>query len=101
MATFFVWLVLAFTDAVEVPTALSAPACDTKLQEEARMAERVFFALRFALSVMMMACPCAFGLATPTAVMSATAGAARQGCLIKSGRALEAAVHLKAVVFDK
>ena len=58
-------------------------------------------ALRFFIAVMVIACPCALGLATPTAIMVGTGRGAQLGVLIKSGTALEMAEKLDAVVFDK
>jgi Cu+-exporting ATPase len=59
------------------------------------------FALRIFVAVMVIACPCALGLATPTAIMVGTGRGAQLGTLIKSGQALEKARNIQAVVLDK
>ncbi len=55
----------------------------------------------FAVSVIVIACPCALGLATPTALMVGTARSAKMGVLIKKGEVLQEVSDLDTVVFDK
>lgn len=61
----------------------------------------VEFSLSSAVAVLVIACPCALGLATPTAIMVATGRAAELGILIKSGEALQEAGKAEVVVLDK
>jgi len=57
--------------------------------------------LRFFIAVMVIACPCAMGLATPTSIMVGTGRGAQLGVLVKSGEALELAEKTQVLVFDK
>jgi Cu+-exporting ATPase len=59
------------------------------------------FSLRIFVAVMVIACPCAMGLAVPTSIMVGTGRGARLGILVKSGAALQTAGDIRAVVFDK
>ncbi len=58
-------------------------------------------ALKFAVSVLVISCPCALGLATPVAIMVATGKGAENGILIKNGEVLENISHIKYVALDK
>ena len=59
------------------------------------------FSLKIMIGIMVIACPCALGLATPTAIMVATGAAAKQGILFKNGEALQKAGNIDTIVFDK
>jgi len=59
------------------------------------------FAFGNAITVLLIACPCALGLATPAAIMAGTGQAAQQGIYIRNGESLEIAAKLNVIVFDK
>lgn len=65
------------------------------------MGEEVEFAISTMIAVLVIACPCALGLATPTAIMVGTGKGAEHGILIKSGDALQKAHETSVIVFDK
>jgi Cu+-exporting ATPase len=62
---------------------------------------RLVYSTVAAVTVLVIACPCALGLATPTAIMVGTGRGAEAGILIRSGEALEAVERLDGIVFDK
>ena len=83
---FFVWIIFALAGL----TAITWSFCGTSAD-----------VINFTLSVMVVACPCALGLATPVALIAGIGRGARSGILIKNGSALEHAAKLRTVVFDK
>jgi Cu+-exporting ATPase len=86
-----------FVPVVLVLAALTAAAWWTLSPVDARLAN----ALQYGLAVLVVACPCALGLATPTALLVGTGRAASRGIVYRSGAALEAAASADTVVFDK
>mmetsp|Transcript_5863 Transcript_5863/g.12753 ORF Transcript_5863/g.12753 Transcript_5863/m.12753 type:complete len:1017 (-) Transcript_5863:53-3103(-) len=97
--TFLVWVVLV--EAGVVDPCLHQGGDHFECINGGDTSFRLLFAMKFGMAVLMVACPCAMGLATPMAVMVATGVAARRGCLVKSAGALEAGARLDAVVLDK
>jgi Cu+-exporting ATPase len=57
--------------------------------------------IKSVVSVLIIACPCALGLATPTAILAGTSRAAKQGIIIKGGDVIERLSHLNTIIFDK
>ncbi|KAH7100122.1 heavy metal translocatin [Auriculariales sp. MPI-PUGE-AT-0066] len=89
--TFVVWMVVSHTLQMD------------DLPHEFHMAgaSKLSVCLKLCISVVVVACPCALGLSTPTAIMVGTGVGAKNGILIKGGRALEASKSIKHVVLDK
>lgn len=88
--TFATWMVLSHV--------LSHPP---KIFLEEKSGGKIFVCIQLCISVIVFACPCALGLATPTAVMVGTGVGAEQGILVKGGAALETATKVTKVVLDK
>lgn len=85
--TFLVWIVAYYTGAVPSDWLMGS--------------NPVLFAFLFALSVWVSACPCAFGLATPTAILVSTGIGAKNGILIRRGASIQFASEVDTIAFDK
>ncbi|EMC98732.1 hypothetical protein BAUCODRAFT_64449 [Baudoinia panamericana UAMH 10762] len=90
LATFVAWMILSHVMPQPPPIFLSDSS-----------GGRVMICVKLCIAVIVFACPCALGLATPTAVMVGTGVGAEQGILVKGGATLETATKIKHIVLDK
>ena len=92
IVTFLAWMAIAnwIVPDARLPEAFNSPG-----------ASKLAVCLKLCISVVVVACPCALGLSTPTAIMVGTGVGAKNGILIKGGRALEASRHIRRIVLDK
>eukprot|EP00923_Selenidium_pygospionis_P034151 GHVN01059661.1.p1 GENE.GHVN01059661.1~~GHVN01059661.1.p1 ORF type:complete len:2013 (+),score=339.62 GHVN01059661.1:113-6151(+) len=96
LVTWTVWFSLVFTNRVDVPH-----ASDQGVSAEYIVANKVMFAMKFGIAVLAIACPCALGLATPTATVVAVGWAAHCGILLRAFESLQTGSKIKVVVLDK
>ena len=89
--TFVAWMIIA--------NVLSTEALPAMFHRHG--ASKLAVCLQMCISVVVVACPCALGLSTPTAIMVGTGVGAKNGILIKGGRALEASRSIKRILLDK
>jgi len=108
LLTLIGWLIGGFKNPGVIPDRMNMEMNMTEAEHheihhgEVAITERVVnFAFQMAITVLAIACPCALGLATPTAVMVGTGVGYKNGILIKGGEALEKAQKIDCVVFDK
>lgn len=101
----FAWSVGAVPEDWYDATAITGSHMDHHMNMNSSSASKtgnpVLFAFFFALAVWVSACPCAFGLATPTAILVATGVAAKHGILVRRGAALQFTAEIQSIAFDK
>ncbi len=104
LLTFLFWYFFGihiWPDIAAVTTTMSHHSLSTQHSSLSTHHSPLLLSLKLAIAVMVVACPCALGLATPTAILVGTAMGAEKGLLIKGGDVLEKVHKLDTIVFDK